>query len=79
MYEFVRMHDGIDRNDNTYGYIGHQGDIDMLGWMFCSSTKSVQEAIDSLESEHPIRHNNLRIMSKKRAIRALKQEYKKRF
>lgn len=82
MYAYVRMYDGIDKNDDTYGYIGHSGSIDMLGYFFSCRSKCINDAIDSLESEKMDWHrenNSLRLMAKKRAIKALRDEWKKRY
>ena len=79
MYAFVRMYDGIDKNDDTYGYIGHNGSIDMLGYFFSLRSKCINDAIESLEPEYETRDNKLRLMAKKRAIKALRDEWKKRY
>ena len=82
MYAYIRMYDGIDKNDDTYGYIGHQGPTDMLGYFFSLRSKCINDAIESLESEKMDWHRenkSLRLMAKKRAIKALRDEWKKRY
>ena len=79
MTEYIRMNDGVDVNDVNYGYIGHDGDCKMLGWMFTSATRKVADAISSLEEEHQQRDQPSRVMSKNRAIKALKAEFSRRY
>jgi hypothetical protein len=80
MDTYVRMHDG-DGIYGPHGYIGHSGPRTMRGWFFSTNPKdSIDDAIASLDYEEGFASGcqGKPLMSRSRAIKALREEWKKR-